>query len=231
MKNILFFIALFIFNIVLAQNDSKAENLLNKVSEKIDNAKSYQIDFTYTLENTLEGINQDSKGTIIIENDNYLLNFMGINQICDSEYIYTIVEENEEVLISSIGNEDEQTIKPSQLLKFYRNGYLLLWDKIEISYEERIQFLKLIPIDSYSEISYLLLGINVSENNISKLIEIGKNKTKTILKVDSIIYNPEIKDNIFVFNKNEYKNYYIENLWNNENSWQIYTNIVSKNIF
>tara|TARA_B110000116_G_scaffold71282_1_gene61744 strand:- start:3506 stop:4144 length:639 start_codon:yes stop_codon:yes gene_type:complete len=212
MKNILFLIALFIFNIVLAQNDSKAENLLNKVSEKIDNAKSYQIDFTYTLENTLEGINQDLKGTIIIENDNYLLNFMGINQICDSEYIYTIVEENEEVLISSIGNEDEQTIKPSQLLKFYRNGYLLLWDKIEISYEERIQFLKLIPIDSYSETSYLLLGINVSENNISKLIEIGKNKTKTILKVDSIIYNPEIKDNIFVFNKNEYKNYYIENL-------------------
>jgi len=219
MKNILFLIALFIFNIVLSQNDSKAENLLNKVSEKIDNAKSYQIDFTYTLENTLDGINQDLKGTIIIENDNYLLNFMGINQICDSEYIYTIVEENEEVLISSIGNEDEQTIKPSQLLKFYRNGYLLLWDKIEISYEERIQFLKLIPIDSYSETSYLLLGINVSENNISKLIEIGKNKTKTILKVDSIIYNPEIKDNIFVFNKNEYKNYYIENLWNNENSW------------
>ena len=212
MKNILFLIALFIFNIVLAQNDSKAENLLNKVSEKIDNAKSYQIDFTYTLENTLEGINQDLKGTIIIENDNYLLNFMGINQICDSEYIYTIVEENEEVLISSIGNEDEQTIKPSQLLKFYRNGYLLLWDKIEISYEETIQFLKLIPIDSYSETSYLLLGINVSENNISKLIEIGKNKTKTILKVDSIIYNPEIKDNLFVFNKNEYKNYYIENL-------------------
>ena len=212
MKNILFLIALFIFNIVLSQNDSKAENLLNKVSEKIDNAKSYQIDFTYTLENTLEGINQDSKGTIIIENDNYLLNFMGINQICDSEYIYTIVEENEEVLISSVGNEDEQTIKPSQLLKFYRNGYLLLWDKVEISYEERIQFLKLIPIASYSETSYLLLGINVSENNISKLIEIGKNKTKTILKVDSIIYNPEIKDNIFVFNKNEYKNYYIENL-------------------
>ena len=212
MKNILFLIALLIFNIVLSQNDSKAENLLNKVSEKIDNAKSYQIDFTYTLENTLDGINQDLKGTIIIENDNYLLNFMGINQICDSEYIYTIVEENEEVLISSIGNEDEQTIKPSQLLKFYRNGYLLLWDKTEISYEERIQFLKLIPIDSYSETSYLLLGINVSENNISKLIEIGKNKTKTILKVDSIIYNPEIKDNIFVFNKNEYKNYYIENL-------------------
>ena len=89
MKNILFLIALLIFNIVLSQNDSKAENLLNKVSEKIDNAKSYQIDFTYTLENTLDGINQDLKGTIIIENDNYLLNFMGINQICDSEYIYT----------------------------------------------------------------------------------------------------------------------------------------------
>ena len=212
MKNLLFFLSLFIINTIYGQNDIKAENLLNKVSEKIDSAKNYQIDFTYTLENKLEGINQDSKGSVIIENDNFLLDFMGMKQICDSKNIYTIVEENEEVLISSIEDETEQTIKPSQLLNFYREGYLLIWDKLEINYEEKVQFIKLIPIDSNSEISHLLLGVNVKENNISKLIEIGKNKTKTILKINRIIFNPEIETNTFVFNKEDYKDYYIENL-------------------
>ena len=212
MKNLLFFLSLFIINTIYGQNDIKAENLLNKVSEKIDSAKNYQIDFTYTLENKLEGINQDSKGSVIIENDNFLLDFMGMKQICDSKNIYTIVEENEEVLISSIEDETEQTIKPSQLLNFYREGYLFIWDKLEINYEEKVQFIKLIPIDSNSEISHLLLGVNVKENNISKLIEIGKNKTKTILKINRIIFNPEIETNTFVFNKEDYKDYYIENL-------------------
>ncbi|MGY8946170.1 MAG: LolA family protein [Flavobacteriales bacterium] len=212
MKNLLFFLSLFIINTIYGQNDIKAENLLNKVSEKIDSAKNYQIDFTYTLENKLEGINQDSKGSVIIENDNFLLDFMGMKQICDSKNIYTIVKENEEVLISSVEDETEQTIKPSQLLNFYREGYLFIWDKLEINYEEKVQFIKLIPIDSNSEISHLLLGVNVKENNISKLIEIGKNKTKTILKINRIIFNPEIETNTFVFNKEDYKDYYIENL-------------------
>mgnify|MGYP006164676661 FL=1 len=212
MKNLLFFLPLFIINTIYGQNDIKAENLLNKVSEKIDSAKNYQIDFTYTLENKLEGINQDSKGSVIIENDNFLLDFMGMKQICDSKNIYTIVKENEEVLISSVEDETEQTIKPSQLLNFYREGYLFIWDKLEINYEEKVQFIKLIPIDSNSEISHLLLGVNVKENNISKLIEIGKNKTKTILKINRIIFNPEIETNTFVFNKEDYKDYYIENL-------------------
>ena len=212
MKKILFIISLFMFLTTSGQNDIRAEKLLNKISEKIDDAKSYQIEFTYTLENKLEGINQDSKGSVIINKDNYLLNFMGIKQICDSKNIYTIIDENEEVIISSVEDEGDQTIKPSQLLKFYRKGYLLIWDKLEINSNDRIQFIKLIPIDSNSEISHLLLGIDIDKNNISKLIEIGKNKTRTILNVKKIIYNPELNNNSFVFEKDNYKNYYIENL-------------------
>ena len=212
MKKILFIISLFMFLTTSGQNDIRAEKLLNKISEKIDDAKSYQIEFTYTLENKLEGINQDSEGSVIINEDNYLLNFMGIKQICDSKKIYTIIDENEEVIISSVEDEGDQTIKPSQLLKFYRKGYLLIWDKLEINSNDRIQFIKLIPIDSNSEISHLLLGIDIDKNNISKLIEIGKNKTRTILNVKKIIYNPELNNNSFVFEKDNYKNYYIENL-------------------
>ena len=114
-KNLLILILIFSLN-VNAQNDPRAENLLSNVSEKIDKAESYRIDFKYTLENKLEGINQDADGTVTIEGDNYLLNFMGITQICDGTSIYSIVPENEEVIISNIEESEDQTIKPSKLL-------------------------------------------------------------------------------------------------------------------
>ena len=211
MKKILIIILIFSFNIN-AQNDPRAEKLLSKVSNKIDLAESYKIDFKYTLENKLEGINQDANGTVTIQGDNYLLNFMGITQICDSNNVYSIVPENEEVIISSIEEEEEQTIKPSKLLNFYRKGYLILWDKLQSDYENKVQFVKLIPSDSNSDIDYLLLGINISNNNISKLIEIGKNKTKTILNVNSIVFDPVIEKDIFIFEENNYTDYYIEKL-------------------
>jgi len=209
-KTILILLIYLNCNSMYSQNDSRAISLLNKVSEKIDSSLSFKISFTYTLENISEEINQNSDGSIIIKQDNYLLDFMGIKQLSDANKIYSIVPENEEIIISNIEDDDNNTIKPSKLLVFYRDGYLILWDKKEIIDDNVIQFVKLIPIDSVSDIDYLLLGIDTTTNDIKKLIEIGKNQTKTILSVKSIEYDILIEDELFVFNKDDYPTYYIE---------------------
>ena len=209
-KTILILLIYLNCNSIYSQNDSRAISLLNKVSEKIDSSVSFKISFTYTLENINEGINQNSDGSIIIKEDNYLLDFMGIKQLSDANKIYSIVPENEEIIISNVEDDDNNTIKPSKLLVFYRDGYLILWDKNEVIDDNVIQFVKLIPIDSVSDIDYLLLGIDTTTNDIKKLIEIGKNQTKTILTVKSIEYDILIEDNLFVFNKDDYPTYYIE---------------------
>jgi outer membrane lipoprotein-sorting protein len=212
MKKIILLFTLFSLNLVHSQNDIRAEKLLNSVSEKIDSSETFKINFTYTLENLIENINQDSDGSIVIKDDNYLLEFMGIKQLCDSKKVYSIVPENEEIIISNIDEDESETIKPSKLLKFYREGYLILWDKKELILEKDIQFVKLIPINSNSDIDYLQLGIDISNNDIVKLIEIGKNKTKTILTVNQLQYDIEIDLNFFVFSEEDYPDYYIENL-------------------
>ena len=212
MKKIILLFTLFSLNLVHSQNDIRAEKLLNSVSEKIDSSETFKINFTYTLENLIENINQDSDGSIVIKDDNYLLEFMGIKQLCDSKKVYSIVPENEEIIISNIDEDESETIKPSKLLKFYREGYLILWDKKELILEKEIQFVKLIPINSNSDIDYLQLGIDISNNDIVKLIEIGKNKTKTILTVNQLQYDIEIDLSFFVFSEEDYPDYYIENL-------------------
>ena len=207
MKNYILIALLLSFSSISSQNDQKAEELLNKVSKKIDASNSYLINFTYTIEK-----DTNLEGSVLISKEKYYLDFMGIQQICDSNYIYTIVPENEEIMISEISKENSETIPPSKLLNFYREGYLIKWFDLIIDSSPNIQYVKLIPIDSNTEISHLLLGINTVNYDIFKLIEIGKNQTKTILKVDSISYNIKIKDDRFVFNRDHYNGYYIEEL-------------------
>ena len=207
MKNYIIIVLLLFNSSIFSQNDPKAEKLLNKVSKKIDSSNTYSIDFTYSIEKEI-----NSNGRALISKEKYYLDFMGIIQICDSKFVYTIVPENEEIMISEISKENFQSIPPSKLLSFYREGYFVKWHDIKIDSNPKIQYVKLTPIDSDSEISHLLLGINTVTNDIYKLIEIGKNQTKTILKVDSISYNIKIKDDRFVFNRDNYNGYYIEEL-------------------
>ena len=207
MKKYFFIILLSITNIY-SQIDLKAEELLKRVSFNIDNAKNYSINFSYQLD---DNINQLTNGSVIISKDNYFLDFMGIKQICDSSFIYTIVPENEEVMISEISKEDPQTISPSKILNFYRQGYTIELDESKNENNFKIQYIKLTPIDSNSDVSHLYLGIN-SNYNIYKVIEIGKNKSKTIFKVNKILYNIDIEKDIFTFDKNKYEGYYIERI-------------------
>ena len=207
MKKYFFIILLSITNIY-SQIDLKAEELLKRVSFNIDNAKNYSINFSYQLD---DNINQLKKGSVIISKDNYFLDFMGIKQICDSSFIYTIVPENEEVMISEISEEDSQTISPSKILNFYRQGYIIELDESKNENNFKTQYIKLTPIDSNSDVSHLYLGIN-SNYNIYKVIEIGKNKSKTIFKVNKILYNIDLEKDIFTFDKNKYEGYYIERI-------------------
>lgn len=209
MKNSLLIVLLLAFINIYSQNDIKAKKLLDKVSSNIDKAKNYSIDFSYESNHN---ISEKTKGNILISQGNYVLDFLGVKQICDSNFIYTIVSENKEVMISEISEEKGEIINPLNLLEFYRDGYIVKIDESKNESNFLIQYVKLIPIDNSSDISHLLLGINTENNNIFKIIEIGKNKSNTIIRIDNITYNSKLSDDIFVFNKNDYKEFYIEKI-------------------
>ena len=209
MKNSILIVLLLAFVNIYSQNDIKAEKLLDKVSSNIDKAKNYSINFSYESN---DNVSEKTKGNILISQGNYVLDFLGVKQICDSNFIYTIVSENKEIMISEISEEKDEIINPLNLLKFYRDGYIINLDESKNESNYFIQYVKLIPTNNNSEISHLLLGISTENNNIYKIIEIGKNKSNTTIRIDNITYNSKLSDDIFVFNKNDYKEFYIEKI-------------------
>lgn len=212
MKQIIIVLAFLISGIGFSQNSKKAEALLNDVYNKAQAYENISVDFKYVLENVSEDIKQETRGDVVMKGDKYLLNILGVTRLFDSEKLYTISPEDEEVTISSDNSEDENTITPSKMMSFYKEGYMYEMDIIQDVKGRKIQFVKLNPIDTNSEIKEIFLGVDAKTKHIYKLIEVGKNGTKTTLTVNSFKTNEPISKTLFTFDKNKYKEYYINKL-------------------
>jgi outer membrane lipoprotein-sorting protein len=211
--NKLFSIALlFLMTISLNAQDKKAKDLLDDVTAKIKTYDNIVIDFKYTLNNTRENINQDSKGNVTIDGNKYVLNFMGVSKIYDGKKTYTIVPEDEEVTISSVNDKDDKAITPSKMLTFFNSGYKYSWDILQDVKGRKIQYIKLIPNNSKDQRKEVMLGIDIQTKHIYNLIEIGKNGTKTTLTVNSFKTNQPLSKNQFTFVASKYPNYYLNKL-------------------
>ena len=191
--------------------DERSEKLLNEVSEEMATYKNISVSFSYELINRNELIQQKEKGVLMIQGNTYLLELMGVKQICDGNNIYSINPENEEVLIEKVSEDNSEGLNPSKLFTFYKEGYKFEWDILQPLYgTNKIQFIKLIPIDTYAQTSYFLLGINIKTKQIYKLIEVDNSGTETTLTISSFKKNTIIDSSNFIFSEDDYPNYYID---------------------
>ena len=196
-----------------SQDNLDAELLLNKVSENIKSYENIYINYAYTLQNLEEDISQTNNGSFVTENDNWRFEMLGVTRIFDGDKLYSISPDDEEVTISSQDPEDETTITPNKMLYFYEDGYYFEMDESRLigngQFRKKIQYVKLVPKDSEAEIKYILLGVDTEFNQIYEVIETGKNETVTTISIVDFEFNLPLDANLFVFDKQKYKDYYM----------------------
>tara|TARA_B100001146_G_scaffold205832_1_gene200036 strand:+ start:347 stop:1012 length:666 start_codon:yes stop_codon:yes gene_type:complete len=209
-KIILLFIVIILSNtIIISQNSEEAVKLLNKVSENIKSYDNIYINYTYTLFNSEEDINQTNKGSFVTEDDKWKFVMLDVTRIFDGDKLYTIIPDDEEVTISTQNPDDESTITPNKMLYFYEEGYNFEMDIVQYVGRKKIQYVKLVPMDSDAEIKYILMGIDVEFNQIYKVIETGINDTQTTIAIIDFEVNLPLEESLFVFDKEKYNDYYM----------------------
>tara|TARA_B100001287_G_C22603762_1_gene491670 strand:+ start:98 stop:739 length:642 start_codon:yes stop_codon:yes gene_type:complete len=208
-----YFLFLFIGSVftVWTQTPIEAQNLLELASKQMESYENIEFEFSYTLNNRIEQINQESSGKVTIAEDKYKLKFLDAIQLFDGKALYTIVPENEEITITQANDDEDFGINPKELLKFHKKGYDYHWDISQRVKGKNIQFVKLIPTKEDGDIVSLLLGIDTQKNHLYKLIEVGENGTVTTLTINQIKVDGSLSENFFVFNQEDYPNYYINN--------------------
>ena len=213
MKKYIFLTISIFYSLSYSQVDTDAEKLLNKVSENIKSYDNIYINYTYTLNNLEEDINYTNRGSFITENDNWRFEMLGITRIFDGDKLYTISPDDEEVTISSQNPEDETTITPNKMLYFYEEGYYFEMGSVKYigntDFRKKIQYVKLIPMDSEADIKYIDMGIDTEFNQIYEVVETGKNETITTISIVDFEFNVSLNENLFVFDSAKYDGYYM----------------------
>ena len=196
--------ALSVIQLTKAQDSAKAKALLDQVYNKVKSYDNIFVDFKFELFNAEANVKQETRGDVTLKGEQYLLNYMGAQQLFDGKKVITIVPDNEEVTIEN-QREEAGTVSPSKMLTFYA------WDILQPAGGRKIQYVKLTPIDTNSEVASILLGIDAETLHIAKLIETGRNGTKTTISVNSFKTNQPLPGSLFVFNEKKYKDlgYYI----------------------
>ena len=131
---------------------------------------------------------------------------MGTEQVIDGAKSYLIIHEDEEVIIQKPSKNSDETITPSKMFSFYKTGFNFAMDALKTIKGVKIQYVKLTPIDSKSDVKNVLVGVDAKTNHIYDIIETGNNKTVTTLEVRTFKTNQPVSDKLFIFDMNKYKN-------------------------
>ena len=186
---------------VVAQ--SKSQVLLDKVSNQMAKHSNSKVEFTYKLDNTEADVHQQTNGTVVIEGNKYKLNLFETTQINDGQKVYTIIPENEEVIIEPFVEENTE-ITPSKMLTFYKNGYSYIWDSLKNIGKKKVQYIKLIP-DQISEATEVLLGIDLGSNQIFEIVQKTTEGSSITIRVNSFENDMTLPSNTFNFNGDQYE--------------------------
>ena len=203
-KTISFTVICLIALATYAQNSAK--ELLDEVASKVESYNNIEIEFHHIFENVEADIKQEARGKVILQKDLYHLYYMGTEQIFDGNKTYLIIHEDEEVIIQDNDNLDEdESLTPSKLFSFYKNGYTYEMGPVKSINGIKAQEVILRPIESDSTVDNIVLAIDIKTKHIYSVSETGKNSSKTVLTIRSMETNQPISENLFIFDDNKYR--------------------------
>ena len=128
MKKITFLLSFIFLNVyfLFSQDDKKALDMLNSMSDNYKKMKGFTSSFTYSMKNLTEDITDSFSGKISVRDDKYVLYIEGQKIINASKTVWTYLEDLNEVTISdfdaseqdiSINNVFEMNVKEEILIK------------------------------------------------------------------------------------------------------------------
>jgi len=117
-KFLLFSVALVLLNLVQAQvDDPKAKKILHNLSEKYKSYNTMKFEFTYTISNPKNKVNESKKGSIYIKGNKYRLYIDNQIIICDGKTVWTYIKDENEVQINNLDTNNLNT--PTKILTAY----------------------------------------------------------------------------------------------------------------
>ena len=191
---------------LMAQQDPKAKEILDKLSQTTRSYKSIQIEFSFTLENKKNNVNQTNEGEVVLKGKNYRLHMpvFSMEIFCDGTTTWSYLTEAKECNISGVEEEKEGTLNPANIFTIYEKGFNFTYIGEENFSGKTVQVLDLFPVDKSKEFVKVRLYVDKVKSQIAKAQTFNKDGNTYVLVLKSMKTNVELKDDYFKFDKTKY---------------------------
>lgn len=206
MKSIQFFLMVFctaLLSQAIAQKDPAAKTVLDAMSDKYQKIPAFRAEFSYTMEDDGDDIDEGFKGTILVRGEKYKL-IMDEQEITfDGTDVYTYLKEENEMTISSYDPEEEE-ISLSNVFDIYKTGFKYVYTESKAN--GTIDVVDLVPEDREKDYFKIRMEIKAGSSELKSFKVFDKSGSRYLYKVLTFSEDSSITDQQFVFDKSKYPN-------------------------
>ena len=169
MKSILFVSFLILSGTtIFAQQDIKAKEILDKLSQINKGYKTIQIDFSFTLENKSGSVTETNEGNVALKGKSYRLHMpaMGMEVFSDGASTWSYLTQSNEVNISTVDADSEETLNPANIFTVYEKGFKYTYIGEETLAGKAVQVIDLFPLEKGKEFTKVRLSIDKVKTQI-----------------------------------------------------------------
>jgi outer membrane lipoprotein-sorting protein len=180
------------------QNQADTKAMMDRVSRKLQSYTTVKVDFSFTLSNPEEKINDTHEGSLFLSGSKYRLNIMGILALCNGETLWTVNEELKEANI--IDPDENEMFNPKSIFTLYEKNFTYqpvtaAGDKVTVD---------LFPTDKDESYTKIRMDILKSKDQIDQVIYYSKDGNQYIIKIKLLSANIPADDRIFTFDTKQF---------------------------
>lgn len=189
--------------------DAKAKKILDDVTANYKSKKNSY--FKFAFGSGVNGIvSKNEPGIYYSAGDKYKLKIMETEQIFDGSKIYNINTEDKEVTVAK-PNESSTMFSPINYLTSYRKDYNVTYSGKKTVDGVSADFITLTPVKA-NGLKSIYIFIDGAKKQMLKLEQHGNNKDIAVISIKEYKENQQLDPNMFVFDKNKFKNYLVTEL-------------------
>lgn len=180
-----------------SQDDKKALELLDKMSDNYKKMKGFTSSFTYSMNNLTEDIKDSFEGKISVRDEKYILFIEGQKIINDSKTVWTYIEELNEVTISEF-DPSEQEISLSNIFEIYKVGFSYKY----LGVKEDLSMVEIYPEDE--DKSYYKILFKINNSNLLESFTVYDNSHSLYIYSINDFVEEELDTTLFTFDVENY---------------------------
>ncbi len=200
-RAILFSILILVGSSLMAQQDAKAKEVLDKLSQTTKSYKTIQIDFAFTLENKTGSVTETNEGWVALKGKSYRLHMpaMGMDVFSNGTATWSYLTESNEVNISENDPDSEAALNPANLFTIYEKGFNFTYIGEESVAGKTAVVIDLVPTDKKKEFTKVKLYVDKVKSQILKAKTFNKDGNAYTLTLKNMKTDQVLNDDFFKF--------------------------------